>query len=213
MLLTHGLNQKQEVNSMALTFDTISGQPNASGIQDFSLPSLQQPQAPVPAQAPIVAQGQQTLDLKGELATIRAMKQGSSSGLGQTIGGTAGTAAGAVVGGPTGAAVGGTAGSTIGTIVDYMINMDASKKAEQIRLDALMKEKNNMQKKEASQMWLQRLADAQNESVANFNKRATKSSVAKQMQNQLMLNMMSKLGAAKARKQGNKQSFLEGRTV
>lgn len=155
-----------------------------------------------------------SIDLSRELATIQAMKQDGSGGLGKTIGGVIGTGAGAYFGGtPQAAAAGGAIGEGIGSIVDYMIDGDAKEKAEQIRIDALRKEKANMVKKNQSDAWLDGLAEAQNQSIMNFNTKANKYTVAKQMQGQLMQKLIDDLAKQSSRKKMSNQSFLEGRRI
>lgn len=159
-------------------------------------------------------------DLKAALAGIQAMNQATptQSTMGKTIGTGVGTGVGAGVGAyfgnpAAGAAIGSAAGGTIGSIVDYMNNEDSQKKAEQKRTDALMLEKNRLQKKEASDAWLNKLAESQNRTINMFQQDANKYTVARQMQEQLAQQLITKITQAKAREQGFKQSYLDQRRI
>jgi len=154
-----------------------------------------------------------SLDLQRELATIQAMKQGPSGGLGQTIGSLGGTAVGTAFGGPVGGAVGSAVGGTVGSVVDYFIDKDAKEKAEQIRLDALRRERAAMLRREQNAQWQQKLADAKNESIASYNAQANRFEVAKQMQGFHMQQMMNKIANAKSRKNQSRQSYLANRGI
>jgi len=152
--------------------------------------------------------------LEDELATIRALNQGQTSGgLGKTIGGAAGTGAGAYFGGSTGAAVGGSAGSAVGSIVDYMIEKDANDEAQIIRENALRKEKNRNIKKASTNAWLENLASMKGVALSEEQAGMDKRQAAKSVRENFMANLMNKIAQGTQRDEILKNKFLKSRSL
>jgi len=198
-----GLNQLQQGASSSMF-------PKVEGLQ----PIQQQPQrSPIQApQAPQATQAQTTMDLSGQLAQIQAMNQGQSSGIGGTIGGAAGTGASSLIGGPEGAAAGAALGA-VGNVVDFMINSDKAKKAEQIKLDAIRREKIRMTTRENSDSWMQRMADAKSMAISTEQANVSKYELSKQLREQFIQELFGKVAATKQRKQQSQQSFIQSRSL
>ena len=137
------------------------------------------------------------MDLKRELADIQSLRQMQSGGIGSTVG----QAAGGILGGQ----VGKMAGGTVGSVVDYMINKDASDRAEQKRIDALRVEKFRQENKNQSDAWLDHLSRQRSLAIGEFGQKYDRYTLARQMRGQFIQQLFSKIANTKARKQNVNQ--------
>ena len=188
---------------------------NVTGIQDpstFNLDILQAG-ASNEASAPAV-QESGSAKLSDDLAMMKALNQGQQSGgLGQTIGGAAGTGVGAAVGGPTGAAVGGAAGGAVGSIVDYMIDKDASDKAEAKRKEGIKKQIEREKAIANSRAVTESRAQRRGIALSREEEAMTERDVINQSRRDVLKNLMSSINQKAQQDEVLKQKFLKSRRI
>ena len=201
----------QDTGASGILETGIQQQPQLTAAQTVGAPAPLRTIQPSPTVSPETKESS-SADLEKELATIKAMGAAPSGGLGKTIGGAAGAGIGTIFG-PVGTAVGGATGGAVGSIVDYLIDREAAKEARAVKDAALRKQKNRIAKKQASEAWLSSLAKMKGVALSREQEQMDSRAVAKQMQNNLVAEMLNKIALSTQTNETMKNNFLKSRSL
>ncbi len=180
-------------------------------------PNLEVAPTPTGVATPQIMQADtsESTRMSDELAAIRALNQGQASGgLGKTIGGAAGAGIGLATGtGPIGATVGGAAGGAVGSIVDYMIDKDASDKAEAKRKEAIKKQIEREKAIANSQAITEARAQRRGIALSREEAAMTGQDVINQSRKNMLQNLLNSINQKAEQDEVLKQKFLKSRRI
>jgi hypothetical protein len=209
---TFGPSSRGGISSSPGTFELDvlqTGASNKAGITDTTTPRLGI------ASTPPVEQEKSSLDLSKELKEIQAIKGGGATtgGIGTSLGGSIGIGVGGAIGGPEGAAIGQGVGQALGSVVDYIIDDDSNKKANEERLSALQREKERQAGIARSQANIEALANRRGMAFGREQEAFTKQGVVNDMRKTALMRLLGGINQKAQTDEVLKNKFLKDRRI